>query len=67
MDATKGDLSEEEEVAIDNQISKALSSAREDASTINECDSDGDGDDTATTLTDVTGDFGYEDSYDEHL
>jgi hypothetical protein len=64
-DATKGDLSEEEEDAIDNKIAKALSSAREDASTINECDGDGDGDDTATTLTDVTGNFGYKDSYDD--
>jgi hypothetical protein len=48
---------------IDNAITKALSSAREDASTINKCDGDGDGDDTATTLTDVVGDFGYKDSH----
>jgi hypothetical protein len=49
-DATKEDLSEEEGDTIDNEIAKALSSAREDASTINKCDGDGDGDDTATTL-----------------
>jgi hypothetical protein len=65
VDATKGDLFEEEEDTIDNETTKAVSSAREDVSTINECDGDGDADDMVTTLTDVTGDFGYEDSYDD--
>jgi hypothetical protein len=64
VDATKGDLSEEDEDAIDNEIAKAFSSAREDASTINNCDGDSDCDDMATNLTNVTGVFGYEDSYD---
>ncbi len=56
-DATKGDLSKEEEDIIDSEIATALSSAR---ASINNHDSNG----MATTFTDVTGDFVYQDSYD---
>ncbi len=59
-DATKGDLSEEEEDIIDDEIATSLSIAREDESTTNNRDNDN----TATNFTDITDDFGYEDSYD---